>query len=125
MTSWKCLLKGLEFEACMKSIQVALFAYGGVIDETLDALLAEFQLAGQRELEVEFSRVRDDALISRSRSVVASQFLTGSSDCLVMIDRDIVWPPGSLIELAERAVEHKAIVAGVYPVRHPVANKAR
>ena len=110
----------------MKSIQVALFAYGGVIDETLDALLAEFQLAGQQGIEVEFSRVRDDALISRARSVVTSQFLaSGEADCLVMVDRDIAWPPGSLIELARRAVEHKAIVAGVYPIRHPVADKAR
>lgn len=109
----------------MKSIQIALFAYGGVIDETMDALLAEFQLAGQQGLEVEFTRARDDALISRSRSVVASQFHAGASDCLVMIDRDIVWPPGSLIGLAERAVEHSAIVAGIYPVRHPVVDRAR
>ena len=62
--------------------------------------------------------IAGDALISRSRSRVASRFLDeGHGDVLVMLDADIGCKPGGLEAIIDACVQREAIVAGVYPVR--------
>lgn len=59
-----------------------------------------------------------DALISRSRSKVATMFLEeGYGDVLVMVDHDIGWEAGSLEHLVRVCRELKAVVGGVFPKR--------
>lgn len=59
-----------------------------------------------------------DALISRSRSKIATMFLEqGHGDVLVMADHDIGWEPGGLEHLVRVCRELKAVVGGVFPKR--------
>lgn len=59
-----------------------------------------------------------DALISRSRSKIATLFLEqGQGDVLVMADHDIGWEAGGLEHLVRVCSELKAVVGGVFPKR--------
>ena len=52
-----------------------------------------------------------DALISRSRSIVASSFLRSDCDVLLIIDSDIFFRAEDAISICERAMEHDFIGA--------------
>lgn len=61
-----------------------------------------------------------DALISRARSIVASQFLQDwkdETDPLVFIDTDIVFDLGTLEKVIDLALEKQAVVVSPYSVR--------
>lgn len=99
-------------------VVIALFSYGGINGETVDCLVDEIAIAGARGVEIMYVRVGDDALISRSRSRIASKFLDDTdSDVLVMVDHDIAWQAGDLLDLAAVAVREQAVVAGLYACR--------
>ena len=57
-----------------------------------------------------------DALVSRSRSLVASAFLRSDCDVLLTIDTDIWFRAADAIKLAEKAVAYD-IIAGLYMTR--------
>jgi hypothetical protein len=57
-----------------------------------------------------------DALISRSRSIVASSFLRSDADVLLIIDSDIYFMPENAIELCKKAMELD-IVGAMYMTR--------
>ena len=68
--------------------------------------------------------VWNDALISRARSVAASQYLRNippeKSDVLVFVDSDIVFDLEDIDKLVALCREHKGISCSAYPVRRGV-----
>ncbi len=96
---------------------IALFSYGGVEGQTIDCILSELFHAQEEKLPMLYSQVHGDALISRSRSKVLSAFLASDLDVLAMVDHDLQWNPGDLLELCKRAHEKKCIVGGMYSSR--------
>lgn len=101
------------------SIRIAFFNYGGVQPETFDSLVRELWTAANVGVTINIHRVSNDALISRSRSVAATQFLEkDDADVLFMLDHDIEWPIGGmLIDTARKARDNRAVVGGLYCVR--------
>ena len=92
-----------------------LFAYGGLTASTHVSVVQE--LVAWPEL---IHRVKDgDADQYRARSKVASLFLADkeAGDVLLMVDRDHGWEAGGLKHIAEQAMEHRAVVGGIYPKR--------
>lgn len=63
-----------------------------------------------------YSVYSGDALLCRSRAIVASRFLDTGYDVLLTIDSDIVFRPEDAIEVCEQAHE-LGIVVGMYPCR--------
>jgi len=56
--------------------------------------------------------------IERQRSMIASQFMKkDEGDVLLMVDHDMQWQQGDLQYIARKALEYKAIVGGLYPMR--------
>lgn len=97
---------------------LALFSYGGIEGELLDSLAAELQVAAQSGVQVYYSRIHGDALISRSRSKAMSAFLKDTdADVLFMLDHDLEWPPGQLLATCAKAHQLKAMVSGMYATR--------
>ena len=97
-------------------VHLALFSYGGISGHAFDCVLDELsRFTG--EDEALFSRPIDDALISRSRSKVASQFLEGTCDVLFMLDHDIGFAPGDLIATCRKALDTGAMVGGLYALK--------
>jgi len=94
-------------------IFLALFAYNAICPGTLDCLLRDLP-ALPRLL---YHRQSQDALISRSRSVAASDFLRSPADVMLMIDHDISWQPGDLSRLIASVRQTTSVVSGIYPKR--------
>jgi len=96
---------------------VALFAYADVKPNTVDCLIRDLRTWPN----LVYYRISNDALISRSRSRVASDFLRSQpelvGDVLLMIDHDMCWRDGDLQYIAEKAIKTRGVVAGVYPKR--------
>lgn len=59
----------------------------------------------------------NDALIARSRSLLATQFLDSEADVMVIVDDDIVWNPGDFWKIVEGARETESIYCGPYVTR--------
>ncbi len=57
-----------------------------------------------------------DALVSRARSVIASNFLRSDADVLLSIDTDIEFQAEDAVQICEQAMTHD-IVAGLYVSR--------
>lgn len=94
-----------------------LLAYGGIQPNTHLSIIGE--LARWPNL---VHRVKaGDANIDRARSRVASAFLAEpreeAGDVLLMVDADNAWEQGDLAFIAKRALEHNAVVGGIYPKR--------
>jgi hypothetical protein len=92
---------------------VAVFAYIGATPATLDCLIRDLP----RLPNLTYHRESKDALISRSRSAAASEFLQSGAEILIMIDHDISWEPGDLERLAQKTAETRSVVAGIYSKR--------
>ena len=111
-------------------LDIVLFSYGEARAQTLDAMLEELEYARERKIKVNYHRVHDDALISRSRSKALSDFLSGwdgktkkfrpeseRGEVTVQVDHDVEWTPGEIVDLATRALEKQACVGGFYSTR--------
>lgn len=103
---------------------LALFSYGGVEGRVMDALLDEVNLAAHAQKVLGYTRVHDDALISRSRSKALTDFLASEFDTLMMVDHDIEWEPGMVMALAEEADKRKCLMSGLYSCRAKGAGHA-
>jgi hypothetical protein len=94
-----------------------LCAYQGVPVNTVAYLFEE--KATWPNLTIRFKG--GDANIDRARSKVASWFLQEpeetAGDVLLMLDHDNAGRPGDLARIAKRALEHNAVVGGIYPKR--------
>lgn len=96
---------------------LTIFSYGGLADETHDAVIRELFLAAEKSIEISYNRVADDALISRSRSRALGKFLRSSADVMFQLDHDIVFSPGALLDTCRKAWDANAVVAGLYSFR--------
>jgi hypothetical protein len=98
--------------------QLWLFAYGGIAAGTHCSILSEMLAWGPN---LDHQVARGDALISRTRSKVGTWFLDAdrkaAGDVCLMVDHDLSWQPEDLSLIARRALEHNAIVAGIYSKR--------
>jgi hypothetical protein len=92
---------------------LSLFAYAGVSPATNDCLIRELG----RFPSLIYHRESKDALISRSRSAAASEFLRSDAALMIMIDHDISWKEGDLERLARQVLTTRAVVGGVYSKR--------
>ena len=93
----------------MYDFAIGLCSYGGIKDVFFDSMM---MLSGELSYKV-YHRKRD-ALIGRSRSVVATQFLNEYEDgCLVFLDTDIIFKTQYISSLVENCQEYK-IIAGAY-----------
>lgn len=96
-------------------VNIALFAYAGIEPVTCDSLLRDLPHIPNSI----YSRISKDALISRSRSRAATDFLRNDTDLdiMIMIDHDISWQPGDLLRLVHKVAETESMVGGVYSKR--------
>jgi len=96
-------------------VNIELFAYAGVEPTTCDSLLRDLPHIPN----LTYSRISKDALISRSRSKAATDFLRNDAnlDIMIMIDHDISWQPGDIQHLLQKVVETESMVGGVYSKR--------
>lgn len=94
-----------------------LLAYSGITAATHVSIVNELR----QWPNLRHSVLPGESLIDRARSRVASTFLLSSSemagDVLLFVDADISWQTGDLSLIARRALEHNAIVGGVYAKR--------
>lgn len=99
----------------MLNVSLQLYAWGGIEPAAHDAIFAELT----RPSDIAWSHrvVYDDALISRSRSVNLSRAVRAESDVVVFVDHDIVWQPGDIAALVEKAHKERAIIGGLYACR--------
>lgn len=95
---------------------LAIMAYGGIKEPTLQAVVAELTASA---LPWTLKLAASDAAVDRARSTVASSFLASSSgsDVLVMIDHDLSWSPGHLSYLAQVCADRRAVVGGMVSKR--------
>lgn len=66
----------------------------------------------------------NDALIARSRSLLATDFLETDADVMVIVDDDIVWNPVDFWKLVEGARESRSIYCGPFVTRSATAHLA-
>jgi len=128
--------------ARLPSAALAVFAYGGVLPRTHVCVVRDVahfaRLAGERDAceklrsnnvpveyagqiwQLSYHQVGQDALIGRSRSRVATDFLKAKSESvLIMVDHDITWQgpgegyEGDLAHIARLAAEHNAVVGAM------------
>ncbi len=71
----------------------------------------------KRGIEFTDGTVVGDALVSRARSMVASQFLRSDADVMMSIDSDIWFRPQDAIKLCEEAMSHD-LIAALYMTRN-------
>jgi len=94
-----------------------ILAYQGITPATHAAIVAE--LADWPTLR--HSIMPGDALVDRARSRAVTNFLKtareDAGDVLLFVDADISCQPGDLSHIARRALEHNAIVGGIYSKR--------
>lgn len=97
------------------SIQLALMSYAGLNEYTAECAHFESMHAARIGCLLDYQRISNDALIPRSRSRALGKFLNkNESDVMVMIDHDIQWNVGDVLELAKVAAEACTIVGGLY-----------
>ncbi|MEM1411308.1 MAG: hypothetical protein AAGH19_03040 [Pseudomonadota bacterium] len=101
--------------AAYPPIRIALFAYGGIQAQTQQSLLAEMRYAAQRGVQLEYRGVSASAMIDKSRSAALTEwYRTTDEGVLFMIDHDMQWRPGDVVETARLAAECKSIVGALY-----------
>lgn len=96
----------------MKDFILGLCSYGGVTDLFLTSVEKAHE-----ELELNFKLLirSQDALIGRSRSIVASSFLRANeSDILLFVDGDILFEPSDVTKLYEAVKAGHDIIGGGY-----------
>ncbi len=72
-----------------------------------------------RELGIGFTNgtIYGDSLVSRARSIAASEFYRSAADVLLTVDSDILFDPDQAIALCEKALAGHDIIGGVYMKR--------
>ena len=71
----------------------------------------------RRGIESTRSHVKGDALVSRSRSILASAFLRSECDVLLSIDGDIEFEADDAIRLAQECADGKLVAGAMYMTR--------
>lgn len=112
----------MEEAPLVPRIALCLVAYREVMPQTVRCLLRDLRM----KPEVQFVWSGNDALIDRTRSILATSFYNNDTlfdspgaplDVMVMVDHDVSWEEGDIERIARTAYENGAVVAGVYPKR--------
>ena len=102
----------------MIRVLLGFFSYGGIEPMVFDCLLRELTTSTKRSVRFTYLRCSQDALVSRSRSWLASVFLERTTcDVLFMLDHDVEFTEGDVAETCLRAHKERAVVAGMYACR--------
>lgn len=98
---------------------ITLYAYGGIQAACLRSHVdVAFEIASKNRAVV-YQTVREDALISRSRSRAAALFLESDADVWLQLDHDIEFDAGEMFDLCEKALEKESAVCVPYSFRGP------
>ena len=102
----------------MIRVLLGFFSYGGIEPMVFDCLLRELKTSAKRGVRFTYLRCSQDALVSRSRSWLASVFLERTScDVLFMLDHDVEFVEGDIAETCLRAYAERAVIGGMYACR--------
>ena len=104
----------------MDKVYIAVIAYSGLHPKTHHMLMNMQQACSQLNLTGHWANIHNDALISRSRSRVLSEFFDHTDDhVILMIDHDIEADPVELLALCNHAYHNDTILAAPYALRAP------
>lgn len=84
---------------------------------TSECLSGLYLAMERRGVAWEVGTIVGDALVSRSRSIAASNFLRSDCDVLLTIDSDIVFNPADTISLCEKCLSGYDIIGALYMKR--------
>jgi len=104
-------------KASTPSVMVSLFAYGDIKADMLQPLMDTVAHIMRGQRPVQFSTIREDALICRSRSRELAKFLLSNLDVWVLLDHDIHYDPTDLFALADLAHSKRKPVCVPYSKR--------
>lgn len=96
-----------------KKAVLGMCVYQNIKPVTFKSVLEVLMRDRQIKFDIEF----DDALISRSRNMVAKRFLDSKYQVLVFIDDDIIFYPEQFFTLLTRCLNGYDIIGGFYPTR--------
>lgn len=99
------------------SVHVTCYAYGGMSSAVLTSWidLASHFSKGSRVATIR--TIREDALISRSRSRATALFLADNKDVWIQLDHDIQFSVEDLMAIADLSHKHQACVCIPYSCR--------
>ena len=98
-------------------IHLTIYAYGGVAGACINSIIELANLISHRNMKCLIRSVREDALISRSRSRETAVAISSGADVWFQLDHDLSFDAEDVITTCELAMEHKAAVCGVYSCR--------
>ncbi len=100
------------------SIHISLYAYGGVSAACLLSWISMAHAIATRPAQAaDIRTVREDALISRSRSRATKWFLDSGKDVWVQVDHDIEFDPSDIYRIAQIAHDTGSTVCIPYSCR--------
>lgn len=99
----------------MANVVLAIPSYGGTVHVgTMRSLMADVLMLRDRGDRVAIYDEAGGAEIDTARAQIVAEFMASDGDVLVMIDSDVCWSRGGLLELIDSG---KPVIAGVYPHR--------
>jgi hypothetical protein len=97
---------------------IGIPAYDSKINvDTMQALMANIDVLRSNDVEVTIAVVEGKCHVSESRNELAARFMETSCTDLNFVDTDIVFPPGSILQLFRHNV---GVVSGLYPLKNHV-----
>lgn len=82
-----------------------------------------YYLLAKRDIQFQEGSIYNDALVSRTRSQVASMFLRSKADVLITLDSDVGFDPEDVISICEKA-EDFDLIGGMYAKREEPSSPA-
>ena len=97
------------------TIKVCAFTYGDLVPATHETLLRECMYAISKNVTIKYDGRAGGALIDKARSAAMFKWWQhGEEDIMCMVDHDMDFKAGDLIETARLAYEHQVPVGGMY-----------
>ena len=98
-------------------IFMALAVYADVTVGMSTSLIQAFAHFRRTGHTLDIRANNGDALVSRARSILASQMLGTDAEVLISIDADIIFQSGAITRVCEKALETGHIIGGLYTTR--------
>jgi len=97
---------------------ITIYSYGGIPGPCLNTHIALTSYIVKNKRDCILRNVRDDALISRSRSRETAVAVESGADVWMQLDHDITFEPEEMFRMCELALEKNAAICGVYSCRN-------